>query len=58
MFPIVFVDTLSNVAPTTPPTSGIALPRLIAPFCPNLVISLNPTALFIAFIVSPEIFFY
>ena len=52
MLPTILVETPSKVPPITPPTSGIILPKLIAPFSPNLVRSLKPTRLLIAVIVS------
>ncbi len=54
MLPTILVETPSKVPPITPPTSGIILPKLIAPFSPNLVRSLKPTRLLIAVIVSLE----
>ena len=45
--PTALVATTSIVPPTTPPTSGIPLARLITPFSPNLVNNLKPTALLI-----------
>ncbi len=56
MLPTILVETPSKVPPITPPTSGIILPKLIAPFSPNLVRSLKPTRLLIAVIVSLEMF--
>lgn len=42
--PIAFVATTSNVAPTTAPSRGMALPMFTTPFSPNFVTSLKPTA--------------
>ena len=56
IFPTVFVETESNVAPTTPPRRGIVLPKFITPFSPNFVSSRKPTFLLIAIIVLPLIF--
>jgi hypothetical protein len=52
--PTVFVATPSNAAETSPPATGMAFPRLMSPFWPNLVRSRKPTARLIALIVSKE----
>ena len=52
--PIAFVETTSNVAPTTPPSNGMALPMFSTPFSPNFVTSRKPTAWLMAVNVLPE----
>lgn len=36
------VETASKLPPIIPPATGIIFPRLMTPFSPNFVISLNP----------------
>lgn len=56
-FPIVLVETASTVAPIPPPSKGIAFPKFITPFSPNLVSKRNPTVLFMFLITSKDNFF-
>jgi len=57
MLPITFVAAASNVPLITPPIKGSALPRLMAPFSPNLVKRRKPAFWLIAITVLLEMFF-